>query len=186
MGITLCDESDIKARLQLGPDDTLTDAQQKAWPGAAEEATTLVEGFLGREWDVDDDTLDGPDADDDGTEVPQTEADVLATVPRAVRVVVSRMTARAMNAGVGGGQLPIDGQQSQSSTFGPMSYARGFSTDVFTSPWLSKSDREALRRFVVRGKIQHVPMFDDSYNRNRWSWRQRLGPRWPWSNWGTE
>jgi hypothetical protein len=173
MGITLCDESDIKARLQLGDSDTLTDEQQKAWPPLAEEATTLVEGFLGREWVVDD-TLDPP----------QTESDLLATVPRGVRVVVSRMTVRAMTAPKAGGGTPIDGQQSSSSTFGPMSYARGYSTDVFSSPWLSKSDREALRRYVVRGQIQHVAMFDDSYNRNRWNPRQRLGPRWPFGNWG--
>lgn len=185
MGITLCDESDIKARLRLGVDGVLTDEQTAAWPGLAEEATVLVEGFLGREWDIDDDTIDGPDEDDDGTEVPQTEADVLATVPKGIRVVVSRMTVRAMTgASTAGGAVPMDGQQSASSTFGPLSYARGFSTDVFSSPWLSKSDRESLRRYVVRGQVQHVPMFNNTYNRTPFSFRQRLGHRWPWGWWG--
>jgi hypothetical protein len=174
MGITLCDESDIKARLQLGVSDTLTDAQQKAWPSLAEEATALVEGYLGREWDVD------PDVDP-----PQTEGDVLVTVPRAIRVVVSRMTVRAMNAPQTAAAGLIDGQQTASSTFAGMSYNRGFGPDrVFTSPWLSKPDREALRRYVVRGQIQHVAMFDNSYNRTPFSWSQRLGRRWPWANWG--
>lgn len=163
MGITLCDESDIKDRLLLGPSDSLSADQAKKWPPLAAEATVLVEGFLGREWEV-----------DDTAEPPQTEAAVLATVPKGIRVVVSRMAVRAMTQ-TAGGATPVDGQQSASSTFGPMGYARSFSTDVFTSPWLSKSDRETLRRFVIRGRIQHVAMFDDSYNR---SWRQRLGRRW--------
>lgn len=181
MGITLCDESDIKKRLKLGDTDTLTVDQQKAWPSLAEEATTLVEGYLGREWIVDPDT----DDDNDPSDPPALEADVLATVPKGIRIVVSRMTVRAMTQ-TQGGATPVDGQQSASSTFGPMSYARGFSTDVFSSPWLSKSDREALRRYVVRGQVQHVPMFDDTFNRNRWDPRQRLGPRWPWAWWGSQ
>lgn len=175
MGITLCDESDIKARLQLGDSDTLTSQQQKAWPGLAEEATTVVEGYLGSEWDID------PDVDP-----PQTEADVLATVPKAVRVVVSRMTVRAMNTPANAAAAGmVDGQQSATSALGPMSHSRVFPADtLFTSPWMSKSDRAALARYVVRGRIQHVAMFDDTYNRTPFSPRQRLGRRWPWGWWG--
>lgn len=138
MGVVLADESDIKARLQLGESDSLNAAQTKAWPPLAEEATGIVEGFLRREW------LD------------------LATVPKEVRVVVSRMTVRAMSAPAGGSAgAPVEGQSSASSTFGPMSYSRGFGQDaVFTSPWLSKADRMALSPYANVSAVHNEPMYD--------------------------
>lgn len=169
MGATLCDESDIKKRLQLGDSDTLTADQAKAWPPLAEEATGLVEGFIKFGWsdtfDINDPTLTPP-------------------VPKEVRVVVSRMVVRAMTAPKSGPGVPLDGQQSSSSTFGPMSYARGFASDsVFTSPWMSKSDRLALIRFR-QGNIQNVPMYDTS----KVGGRSTLGsdfldPRHGWGPW---
>jgi hypothetical protein len=144
VSITLCDESDIKSRLQLGDTEDLTADQAKAWPPLAQEATGLVEGFLGRTWP--DETL-------------------IADVPTAVRVVVSRMTVRAMTTPTGPG-APIDGQQSASSTFGPMSYARGFGSEsVFTSPWMSKADRLALTPYLARQAVQNEPMYDTSIPR---------------------
>ncbi|HJT93885.1 MAG TPA: hypothetical protein VJ777_18470 [Mycobacterium sp.] len=134
MGVTLCEEQDIKDRLGLTDDQDLTADQQAKWPGTAAEASVLVEGFLRREWDD------------------------LATVPDAIKVVVSRMTVRAMTAPAGP-LSPMEGQQSSSSTFGPMSYNRSFGADaVFTTPWLSKADRLALSRF--RGGVTNEPMFD--------------------------
>jgi hypothetical protein len=178
VGITLCGESDIKARLQLAADDDLSDRQQAAWPGLAEEATVQVEGFLKREWVVDPNHTDingNPDRD--------TVDKVLALVPKAVRVVVSRMVVRAMTQGTGGvgtGSVPMDGQQSQSSTFGPMSYSRGFSTDVFSSPWLSRGDKLALLRYVG-STVYNVPMFDDSYKRHPHT--RPIRSRWWWNDW---
>lgn len=149
MGVTLCDERDIKKRLQLGDGDSLTDEQAKAWPSIAEEATGIVEGYLKRKWTPTVEPL-------------QTDAQRLAEVPPEIRTVVSRMTVRAMNSPVGPG-APIDGQQSSSSTFGPMSYARGYSSDaVFTSPWLSKVDRIALSPYRKTQAVQNEPMFDDT------------------------
>lgn len=159
MGITLCDESDIKARLQLGVGDNLSTAQQNAWPGLAEEATGQVEGFLLREWN--------PDLT---TDPPQTDADALTLVPKEIRVVTSRMVVRTMNTPAQGGTTPMDGQQSASSTFGPMSYARGFAADsVFTSPWLSKADKLALARFSLRRQIHNEPMFTEKPRHHHWS-----------------
>lgn len=134
MGVTLCDESDIKARFD-GRD--LTTDEQAKWPGRAAEATVQVEGFVLRQWDD------------------------LATVPLAIRIVTSRMTVRSMTAPTGGAGAPIEGQSSASSTFGPMSYSRGFGQDaVFTSPWLSKADKAALAPYISHAAVYNEAMYD--------------------------
>lgn len=145
MGITLCNEADIKARLQLGDADSLTADQSKKWPPLAEEATGIVEGFIHRAWGTD---------------------PGISSVPQGIRVVTSRMTVRAMGAATSP-NTPVEGQEAASSTFGPMSYNNRFGTDaVFTSPWLSKADRLALQPYVDRGSVVHEPMFDTDYVSN--------------------
>ena len=137
MGLTLCDEQDIKDRLELGPGDNLTTEQQQKWPAKAAEATAQVEGYLHREWTT-----------------------TIGDVPTAVRIVTSRMTVRAMTAPVGAG-APVDGQSGASSTFGPMSYNRRFGEGaVFTSPWLSRADKQALDPYIARAAVYNEPMYD--------------------------
>lgn len=145
MGVTLCNDTDIAKRLGV---DSLTETQSAAWPGKAEEATVLVEGFTHRTWTA------------------------LADVPKAVRIVVSRMTVRAMESPSGIPAAPIDGQTSASSTFGPMSHSRGFGADaVFTTPWLSKTDRVALAPYVARAAVYHEPMYDTTVrSRDGYDW----------------
>lgn len=96
--------------------------------GLLEEASVLVESHLGREFDV---------------------------VPAAVRLVVSRMVARVLEA-------PDDGFNSESASFtaGPFSknvqYVAGASGG---SPWLTAVDRKMLRPFGARrGGIYSVEL----------------------------
>lgn len=137
MTATLADELDVKARLNLGAGDALPEKYTN-WAGPAKEASVIVEGFLHRTWDA------------------------LASVPEAVRVVVSRMTVRAMQAPTGGGAgVPVDGQRSFSSQFGPMSHQRTFGEDaVFSTPWLSKADKAALAPYIMRAGVFNEPMYD--------------------------
>ena len=85
-----------------------------------EEATALVEAHLGR-------TFDEP-------------------VPNTVRIVVSRMVARVLEA-------PTDGFHAESSSYtaGPFSknvtYSAGASGGA---PWLTSTDRKMLRAFGAR------------------------------------
>ena len=141
MGVTLCDAADIVKRLGRA----LTPQESSAWPGVAEEATVLIEGYLDKEW-ADDDS-------DPGT--------VPAAVPLNVRVVASRMVARTFGTtGVPGGQLGgtmLPGTRSFNSSMGPMGHTTTFGDDVvFGSPWLSKADRLMLRK---KSHVEHHPMF---------------------------
>ena len=152
MTATLADELDIKARLNLGAGDSLP-AQYTNWAGPAKEASVIVEGFLHRTWDA------------------------LNAVPEAVRVVVSRMTVRAMSAPVGTPGAPIEGQRSFSSQFGPMSHQRTFGEDaVFSTPWLSKSDRAALAAYVMRAGVFNEPMYNtEIHDRTGYDFEPELG-----------
>lgn len=96
--------------------------------GLLEEASVLVESHLGREFEV---------------------------APAAVRLVVSRMVARVLEA-------PDDGFNSESASFtaGPFSknvkYVAGASGG---SPWLTAVDRKMLRPFGARrGGIYSVEL----------------------------
>lgn len=135
--VTLCDVEDIKAR--LGGRD-LTAPELTAWPGSAEEASVIIEGFLERTWDD------------------------LASVPRNVRVVCSRMVARTFTTtGTPGGQLGgtmLPGTKSFNSSMGPMGHTTTFGDDVvFGSPWLSKADKVSLRK--PHQPVTHVPMWPE-------------------------
>lgn len=137
MGVTLCDSDDLINR--LGGRE-LTPAETAAWPGCAEEASVLIEGFLEKEW---------------------TDLDA---VPRHVRVVCSRMVVRTFDtAGTPGGQLGgtmLPGTKSFNSSMGPMGHTTTFGEDVvFGSPWLSKADRLSLRK--GRYPVTHVPMYPE-------------------------
>lgn len=153
MGVTLCDEDDIKAR--LGGVTDLTAPQLAAWPGAAEEASVLIEGFLEREWTV------------------------FGDVPRNVRIVCSRMVVRTFTpAGESGGQLGgtlMPGTKSFNSSMGPFGHTTTFGDDVvFGSPWLSKADRLALRK--PRPQVTHEPMYDpDTTDRTGLDFAERYG-----------
>jgi hypothetical protein len=135
---TLADELDIKARLNLAPADALPERYTN-WAGPAKEASVVVEGYLHRTWSA------------------------LNDVPEAVRVVTSRMTVRAMQAPAPGpAGVPVDGQRSFSSTFGPMSHQRTFGEDaVFSTPWLSKADKAALAPYILRGGVFNEPMYPE-------------------------
>jgi hypothetical protein len=96
--------------------------------GLLDEASVLVEGWLGCT----------PDP-----------------VPDGVRIVVSRVAARAIAAG-GSGAEP--GLQSVEATMGVFQVNRGFSADVTSGGvWLTRNDKTTLRPFSCRGRVGNVP-----------------------------
>jgi hypothetical protein len=143
VGVILCDAEDIQNR--LGGRD-LSSGEQSAWRGLAEEATVLIEGYLDREWE---------DDDNDEDTVP-------AAVPLNVRVVCSRMVARALTSGPAPGMptgAMIPGTKSFNSSMGPMGHTTTFGDDVvFGSPWLSRADKVMLRRKMY---VEHVATYPE-------------------------
>lgn len=115
--------SDVEARL-----DTQFDVSEHARvESLIEEATVLIEGYLGR---------------------PLTEP-----VPRAVRVVAARMVARVLEAPEGSGF----NQESASYTSGPFSKSVKFVAGASGgSPWLTAADKMALRGAGGRGGIYTI------------------------------
>lgn len=125
----LCDPGDVATRLAR----PLTAAETAAVSGLIEEATALVEGYLGRGW---------VDAFD---------------VPTAVKVVTSRVVARALT---GGSRFP-PGASQVGSAMGPLTHTTTFAADVETGQqvWLGKADKIALSPYLRRGVVTNVPMF---------------------------
>lgn len=112
----LATQEDVEARLGR----TLTEDEVLRCPGLLEEASLLVEGYLGTVF-----------KDPDGVDDPGPP------IPAAVVVVVSRIVARAFTAP--SQQLLPEG--ARSATAGPYSVSFG---DNRTNLWLSKADKTTL------------------------------------------
>lgn len=132
--IPLCTEEDVEARLRRA----LTPEEQEYIDGQIDEAQALVEGYLG---------------------CPDDKWPTLADVPKAVRVIVSRMVARAIDQAKQGSPM---GVQQNSLTAGPFvqqqSYVQGSNNG---SPWMVAGDRQSLRPYRCRGRaftIETAPL----------------------------
>lgn len=125
---TLAADSDVEARLGR----ELAGAESAAVAGLLTEASVLVVGYLRRDWDALDD------------------------VPEAVRVVVSRMAARALT---GASNIPA-GTEQFGSSLSVMSHTVKLGADVVIgSPWLSRTDKVSLAPHVRRPNIVNMPMY---------------------------
>lgn len=114
--------SDVEARLG----DAIDPDEVKRVEDLIEEATVLVEGYLG--------SIPNP-------------------VPRAVRIVVSRMVARVLQAPDG------DGFNAEQATYtaGPFSKNVQFTSGASGgAPWLTTADKTALRKVGGSGGIYTV------------------------------
>lgn len=123
MDENLATVEDVEKRLNAELDD---DARERV-EALFEEATVLVEGYLG--------TIPDP-------------------VPRAIRVVVSRMVAQVI-------QSPDTGffTETQSVTSGPFSKSVKFASGGNGgAPWLSATAKTTLRRFRSGGGIYTLEM----------------------------
>ena len=112
----LADVDDVEARLGR----LLTDDEAARAEGLIEEASILVESHVGKAFEE--------------------------PIPGAVRVVVSRMVARVL-------QAPTDsyGVESTSYSAGPFSQNRTYSQGASGgSPWLTAVDKKVLARFGRR------------------------------------
>lgn len=121
----LADFDDVEARLGR----ELSEEEELRVGGLLEEASLLVESHTGREFG--------------------------GVVPDAIRVVVSRMVARVL-------QAPAEtlGVESSSYTAGPFSQNRTYSQGASGgSPWLTAVDKKVLSRFGRRrGGISSVEL----------------------------
>lgn len=125
----LATEADVVKRLG---GRTLTDDELGRLPGLMQEASVLVEGYLGTVYSVGD------------------------VIPEAVVVVTSRMVARVFSTP----DVP-DGVTAEMMTAGPFQLQRSFSDGTNSAePWLSKNDKTALR-LVVGGAMMSVAMVSD-------------------------
>lgn len=125
----LCTVGDVINRLgrQLDAD------QSTAAPGCITEASGLVAGYLARDYAE------------------------LAEVPERVRVVCSRVAARALTGAAS--NLP-PGTTEFGSSLSVMSHTVKLGADTVNgSPWLSRADKTALSPYVVRGRVMNFPMF---------------------------
>ena len=119
-------EDDVKARLRRD----LSSTEIEFLPGIVDEASALLEGYLGVCY-----------GDDE-------------TVPTAVVVIASRVAARILTMPEG----PAGLADSRTSALGPFSATIQYSTDSSSGgPWLTKSDRIALAPYRARGAIS-VPL----------------------------
>lgn len=110
---------------RLGRD--LTTEEEDRVEGLLDEASVLVSGWLG--------TTPDP-------------------IPDAVRVVTSRVVARAITNGV----AAEPGLESVQATMGVFQVNRGYSTDAASGGvWLTRTDKTVLRPFSVRGRVGNVP-----------------------------
>lgn len=118
-------QADVEARLRRA----LTGGEVTYLPGVAEEASVLVEGYLGVCYAEDGD------------------------IPSAVTVTTSRVAARIIESD----SLPSQAE-STSRGMGPFSAQHTYAADSTAGgPWLTKSDRMALAPYRARGAIS-VPL----------------------------
>ena len=126
--VALADNADLAARLgrALSTDETA------AMAGLITEASVLVVGYLRRDYTA------------------------LADVPEAVRVVVSRMAARALT---GASNIPA-GAESYGATMATFGHTVKLGPDVVTgSVWLSRVDKTTLAPHVRRPSVMNFPMY---------------------------
>jgi len=120
----------VQARLRRN----LTTDEINWLPGAAEEASALLEGYLG---------------------VCYAEG---AEVPEAVIVVASRIVARILLLPDGAAAL----EDSRTRGMGPFSATTTLATDNSAGgPWLTKSDKMALAPYRARGAVS-IPLVRES------------------------
>lgn len=118
-------QSDVEARLRRD----LTGSEETYLPGIAEEASALIEGYLGVCY------AEGGD------------------VPNAVTITTSRMVARIMSM-----SSPPSQADSVTRGMGPFSATQSYVADSTSGgPWLTKSDRMALAPYRERGAIS-IPL----------------------------
>jgi hypothetical protein len=122
-------QTDVENRLQR---DLSTD-EVGYLPGTADEASALVEGYLGVCY------ADGAD------------------VPDAVTVVTSRVVARLLTSNSIPSQV-----ESASRSMGPFSAQLSFVADSTSGgPWLTKSDKMTLAPYRARGAVS-IPLVRES------------------------
>lgn len=107
----------------------LTDDERVYFDAIVQEASDVVEGCLGFSYDIG------------------------AEIPSAVISVTSRIAARVY----GRSSTAQEGADSRSAGMGQLSFTTHYSADSLTAgPWLSKTDRETLKRY--RQIFVSVPM----------------------------
>jgi hypothetical protein len=136
----LCTPEDVLARPTL-QDVTLSQTKQDQIPGYIEEASILVEGYLGHTY---------PDPPTDDTPNPDP-------VPAAAKIVTARMVARALTA------TPVEGNfDTYGSTMGPFAHTKHVAADVLGGGvWLTRQDKMALDSIGGIYSLQtNVAMYD--------------------------
>lgn len=124
-------QTDVEARLRR----TLTAEEINQLPGEIEEASIIVEGYLGVEY-----TAGNP-------------------APLAVKVVTSRVIARMVN---DTGGVPANAD-SFSRGMGPMNVTTHLVADSTSGgPWLTKSDKMALHPYRIGGVVS-IPLSREGY-----------------------
>ena len=119
--------SSVDVEARLGR--TLTTEEAARVTGLLEEASVMVEGWLR--------CLPDP-------------------IPDAVKIVVSRMVARALSVG-GTDNAPEPGVSQLQATMGIFGVNRSFSSDATSGGvWLTKQDKSTLRPFGCRGHVGNV------------------------------
>lgn len=128
--MALASPEDVAAA--LGRD--LTAAETEQAPTLLDEASDLVIGYLGC----------------DPTDTTQEPA----TVPEAVSRVVARMVARVLGQA---GHVP--GSEGTTETVGPFSQTVRFASGTTSgAPWLTVTDKVALRPYRCGGGMRAVPL----------------------------
>jgi hypothetical protein len=121
-------QQDVEARLQR----TLTTDEVEWLPGVTDEASALVETYLGVTY--------GP----------------TDTIPGPIGITTSRVAARVL-ATTGANQIPV-GLDQRSAGMGPFNASLHFISDSTSGgPWLSAVDKIVLNPYRV-GAVQSVPL----------------------------
>ena len=122
--VALASPTDVEARIGRA----LAEDETSAVEGLLDEASAMVEGYLGRE--------------------------VQAPVPKAVTLVVSRMVARVLESPTDG--FAAESIQQTAGPFShSVRFAAGASGG---SPWMTAGDRMILRRYRRSGGLYSVEM----------------------------
>lgn len=140
--MSLASLADVAARLRRD----LTTEEQSWVPDLIDEASAIVSGYLGV--DLGETGVVGGDGVSDA-------------VPAAVRIVVSRMVARAMRQ-ADTSAAPVAGVESMGRTMGPFTEQWKLRDGAGSgSPWLENVDRITLKRYRVGGGMTSVPLAGD-------------------------
>lgn len=137
----LCTQADVLDRpaLSAAGISTFTETQAAQVDGYIEEASVLVEGYLGHTY---------ADPPTDGSPNPDP-------VPDAARLVAARVVARALTS------TPVDPNfDSYSSAMGPFSHQKHVAQDVLGGGvWLTRQDKMALDAIDTNARISNISTY---------------------------